>query len=215
MTQAVQRTTHPKTGDRASGIKNYAPVPIGTRALSIQVDELRTQADMTVSDVHDLQEEVRGIDLNARARNKSRHDVPSLLEELASQRGMSWTDIAEVTGVSVSAVRKWRKGGDASGESRQRLARYAALLDTLEEKGVIQDPAGWMEMDLPLQAGYFIRPFELYLEGQDVALLDIAEQRKPVEQVLDSIRPGWRESRSQFEVFEDVDGERSMRMRSE
>jgi transcriptional regulator with XRE-family HTH domain len=170
---------------------------------------------MTVNDVHDLQDEVRAMDLGDRARIKSKKDVPSLLDELAHQRGMSWTDIAEVTSVSVSAVRKWRKGGDASAESRQRLARYAALLDTLEVKGVIQDPAGWMEMNLPLNAGYYIRPFDLYLEGQDVALLDIAEQRKPVEHVLDSIRPGWRESRSQFEVFEDTDGQRSIRIRSE
>jgi transcriptional regulator with XRE-family HTH domain len=215
MTQAIHRTARPQTGDDAGAIKDYAPAPSGTRALSIQVDELRTRTDMTVNDVHDLQDEVRAIDLHARARSKSKQDVPSLLEELARHRGMSWTDIAEVTSVSVSAVRKWRKGGDASAESRQRLARYAALLDTLEEKGLIQDPAGWMEMDLPLSSGYYIRPFDLYLEGQDVALLDIAEHRKPAEQVLDSIRPGWRESRSRFEVFEDTDGQRSIRVRSE
>jgi transcriptional regulator with XRE-family HTH domain len=215
MTQTMRQATRSQTGDYAGGIKDYAPVPSGTRALSIQVDDLRTRTDMTVNDVHGLQDEVRAMDLSDRARIKSKKDVPSLLDELAHQRGMSWTDIAEVTNVSISAVRKWRKGGDASAESRQRLARYAALLDLLEEKGVIQDPAGWMEMDLPLSAGYYIRPFDLYLEGQDVALLDIAEQRKPVEQVLDSIRPGWRESRSQFEVFEDTDGQRSIRIRSE
>ena len=128
---------------------------------------------------------------------------------------MAWTDIAEVAAVSVSAVRKWRKGGDASPESRSRLAKFAALLDTLEEKGLIKDPANWMEMDLPLVAGYYVRPLDLYLNGQDVALLDIAEQRRPVEHILDDIQPGWRETRSKFEVFEDTDGFRSLRIRSE
>jgi hypothetical protein len=47
-----------------------------------------------------------------------------------------------------------------------------------------------MEMELPLAAGYYIRPLDLYLNGQDMALLDIAEQRRPVEHILDDIRPG-------------------------
>lgn len=212
--QAVRPGTRSQTGDFASGIRDYAPAPSETRALSIQVDDLRTRTDLTVTDVHDLQSEVREMDLSDRAGIKGKKDVTSLLEELANDRGMSWTDIAEVSEVSISAVRKWRKGGDASPESRRRLARYAALLDILEEKGIIQDPAGWMEMNLSLGAGYYIRPFDLYLDGQDVALLDIAEQRKPIEHILDDIRPNWRESRSQFEVFEDTDGQRSIRVRS-
>jgi transcriptional regulator with XRE-family HTH domain len=129
------------------------------------------------------------MDLANRTLAKSRNDVPNLLDELAYRRGMAWTHIAEIADVSVSAVRKWRKGRDASPESRSRLAKFAALLDVLEQKGRIQDPANWMEMDLPLGAGYHIRPLDLYLNGQDVALLDIAERRRRVEHVLDYIRP--------------------------
>jgi transcriptional regulator with XRE-family HTH domain len=213
MTAAMERPT--STGTDAGGIKDYAVPPIGTLALSIHVDNLRTRSDLIGGKVQDLQSEVRENDLNLRTLNKSRFGVPSLLDELAYQRGMSWTDIAEVAAVSVSAVRKWRKGGDASPDSRRRLAKFAALLDTLEEKGFIQDPASWMEIDLPLVAGYYIRPLDLYLNGHDVALLDIAEHHRPVEHVLDEIQPGWRETRSQFEVFEDTDGLRSIRVRSE
>lgn len=212
-TKSIPRSA--STGVGAGGIKDYAVVPIGTRALSLQVDHLRTQTDVVGGVVQDLQGEVREMDLTHSTRNKSRHDVPTLLQELAYQRGMSWTDIAEIADVSVSAVRKWRKGGDASPDSRSRLAKFAALLDTLEEKGIIQDPANWMEMELPLAAGYYIRPLDLYLKGQVVALLDIAEQRKPIEHILDEIEPGWRETRSNFEVFEDTDGLRSIRVRGE
>jgi len=205
------------TGTSAGEIQDYTAVPKAaqTHSLSIQADYLRTQSDLVSVEIESVHERAREMDLANRTLAKSRNDVPNLLDELAYQRGMAWTDIAEVADVSVSAVRKWRKGRDASPESRSRLAKFAALLEMLEQKGRIQDPANWMEMDLPLGAGYHIRPLDLYLNGQDVALLDIAEHRGRVEHVLDYIRPGWREIRSKFEVFEDTDGLRSMRMRSE
>lgn len=204
------------TGTAAGGVADYAPFPPNeTRALSLRVDYLRTTADIIGNDVQELHDEVREHDLTDRTLEKARKSVVGLLHELANDRGMGWSDIAEILGVSVSAIRKWRKGGDASPESRLKLARIAALLEVLEEKGPIQDPAAWMEMDLPLEAGYYIRPLDLYLEGHVAALLDIAELRKPVAQVLDEVRPGWRDSRSDFEVFVDVDGERSIRQRDE
>jgi hypothetical protein len=195
--------------------EDYRVVPIGTRALSMEIDTLRTRADLAGGQAHDLHDRVRAINLDHRTRNKCRHDVPTLLDELAYQRGMAWTHIAEIADVSVSAVRKWRKGNDASPESRSRLARFAAVLDTLEEESGIKDPATWMEMELPLAAGYYIRPLDLYLDGKDMALLDIAEQRRPVDHILDDIRPDWRDSRSKFEVFDDTDGMRSIRIRGE
>jgi transcriptional regulator with XRE-family HTH domain len=203
------------TGMNAGDIADYTAAPNGTRSLSMRVDDLRTRTDLVGGEVQDLHGEVREMDLSEQTRAKSKNDVPTLLRELADERGMSWTHIAEVAGVSVSAVRKWRKGGDAAVGSRTRLAKFAALLDTLEEKGLIQDPAHWMEMDLPLVAGYYVRPFDLYLKGQDVALLDIAEQRRPIEHVLDDIQPEWRSARSRFDVFEDTDGSTSLRIRSE
>lgn len=212
-TPAIKRLT--STGTSTGDVENYALPPIGTRALSMEAAELRTQADLTGGRVQNLHDRARAVNLDQRTRNKSRHDVPTLLDELAYQRGMAWTNIAEIADVSVSAVRKWRKGNDASPESRSRLAKFAALLDTLEEESGIKDPATWMEMELPLAAGYYIRPLDLYLDGKDMALLDIAEQRGHVEHILDEIRPDWRAGRSKFEVFEDTDGMRSIRVRGE
>lgn len=214
MTAAITRFTSDGTS-AGDDLRDYVVVPIGTRALSIKVDDLRTRADLAGGQAHDLHDKVRALNLDQRTRNKSRHNVPALLDELAYERGMAWTHIAEIAGVSVSAVRKWRKGNDASPESRSKLAKFAALLDTLAEEVQIEDPATWMEMELPLAAGYYIRPLDLYLNGQDMALFDIAEHRRPVEHVLDEIRPGWRAARSKFEVFDDTDGMRSIRVRDE
>lgn len=170
---------------------------------------------MLGGEVQELHGAVREHDLADRTLEKSKKSVANLLEELAGDRGMGWSDIAEVVGVSVSAVRKWRKGGVASPESRSKLARIAALLDVLEEKGIIEDPAAWMEMNFTLEPGYFIRPLDLYLEGHITELIELAEQRQTTAQVLDQVRPNWRQSRSDFEVYLDVDGERSIRRREE
>jgi transcriptional regulator with XRE-family HTH domain len=204
------------TGTPAGGVSDYAPsAPNQTRTRSLRADYLRTEVDMLGGEVQELHSEVRGHDLADRSLEKSKKSVANLLEELASDRGMGWSDIAEVVGVSVSAVRKWRQGGVASPESRTKLARIAALLDVLEEKGVIEDPAAWMEMDFTLEAGYFIRPLDLYLEGHVTELIELAEQRQTTAQVLDQVRPNWRQSRSDFEVILDDDGERSIRRRDE
>lgn len=202
------------TGASAGGVSDYAPAaPNSTRALSLQADYLRTDVDVLGGEIHELHDEARALDLNERRLNKMKKSVPNLLEELAGERGMGWSDIAEVVGVTISAVRKWRKGGDASPGSRSKLARIAALLDVLEEKALVQEPAAWMEMDLPLAAGYFIRPLDLYLEGHVTALIDLAEQRRAVAEILDQVRPNWRANRSDFEVVGDTDGQRSIRPR--
>jgi transcriptional regulator with XRE-family HTH domain len=204
------------TGTSAGGVFDYAPsAPNETRALSLRTDYLRTEVDTLGGEVQELHGEIRERDLTDRTLEKTKKSIAGLLDELAADRGMGWSDISEVLGVSVSAIRKWRKGRDASPQSRLKLARIAALLDVLEEKGLIQDPAAWMEVDLPLEAGYFIRPLDLYLEGHVAALIDLAEQRQTVTQVLDQVRPNWRMARSDFEVFLDTDGGRSIRRRDE
>lgn len=204
------------TGTSAGGVSDYAsPAPSQTRSLSLRADYLRTEVDMLGGEMQELHGFVREHDLADRTLEKSKKSVTSLLEELAVQRGMGWSDIAEVVGVSVSAVRKWRNGGVARPESRLKLARIAALLDVLEAKGIIEDPAAWMEMNFTLEPGDFIRPLDLFLEGHVNELIELAEQRQTTAQVLDQVRPNWRQSRSDFEVYLNVDGERATRRRGE
>lgn len=185
----------------------------GTRALSISASWLRTDVDLLHDDVHALHERTRTLDLDDRAHTKATSaGVPELLGELTAKRGMSWSDVAAAAGVSVSAVRKWRNGGAATADNRASLGRIAALLDVLEENAVA-DPAQWMEMKLPLPAGYYIRPLDLYAAGNAEALIEIAEQRTDAAQVLDRAVPGWREQRSDYEVVVDAEGERVIRAR--
>lgn len=216
MTVTRKTTGGRPTGFLAGAVSEYAPsTGSQTRALSLDADYARTVHDMRGGEVRERQGEARERYIADHTREKAAKSIVELLEELTEGRGMGWSDIAEVLGVSISAIRKWRKGGDASPESRIKLAQFAGLLDVLEEKAPIADPAGWMELDLPLAAGFFIRPLDLYLEGHIDALIDLAERRLEAPQVLDRVRPNWRDARSDFEVFLDVDGERSVRRREE
>lgn len=210
-TQTVARVAD---ASRSENIKAYEP-PTSTSALSISADWLRTDIDSLHDGMRDLHEKTRSLDLDERAHQKATaSDVPSLLDELAFTRGMSWSDIAAASHVSVSAVRKWRKGGTATADNRERLARIASFLDLLEEKGV-PDPAQWMEMALPLGTGYYVRPIDLFVAGNAEALIEWLEERSKLETILDVVLPGWRDRRSDAEVFVDTDGQRSLRMRAE
>lgn len=207
--------TYASTTDSSeySSIRAYKGVP-STRALSIEADWLRTDSDRISHQVRALHERTRTNDLEARAYEKAtRKSVRDLLDELANERGMAWTDIAAATQVSISAIRKWRKGGEATQDKRRSLARIAALLDALQEKAGVPDPAQWMEMDLPLPPGYHVKPLDIYVAGHPEALFDLAELRTPVEHILDDTDPAWRDRRSDFVVVQDNDGQRTIRPR--
>lgn len=211
VTPTTQRLSEPS---RTQSVQSYQPIP-STGALSISADWLRTDIDLLQDDMRSLHGQTRALDLDDRAHKKATTgSVTALLEELAFVRGMSWADIAASTHVSVSAVRKWRNGGAAAADSREKLARIASFLDLLAEKSVA-DPAQWMEMPLPLGSGYYLRPIDLYIEGHAEALIELVEQRSDLAAILDASVPGWRDRRSDVEVFVATDGQRSLRMRSE
>ena len=203
---------------RAEGAAGYkVPAPTNnTQALSLAYDDLRTDVDLLGADVRRDHNRAREVDLNTRTFYKSGYSVDELLYELSNKRNLLWSTIAEVSKVSVSAVRKWRTGGSPSNANKRAIARFAAMLELLEETGVITDPASWIEMDLPFdEDGYYLRPLDLYLHGHYISLLDIAERRKSVVQVLDEVMPDWRASRSRFDVYVDVDGSRSLKTRTD
>lgn len=141
-----------------------------------------------------------------------------LLTYLLQQRGSGWHPLATVTGLRIPNLRRWR-GGQAPGEDAvARLVAYAEFLDTLDtEVGFTEptDATAFMETPLPLKPGYLIYPATLYNEGHRDTLLSLAMcgDEMDAEAVLDLSVPGWREQRSAFEVFVDIDGERSIRLR--
>ncbi len=77
--------------------------------LQQRYDELTGPVRVLQEDVTAGRREVREWDLDERTAAKARLDALALLEELSTDRGFSWSDIARLSGVSVSAVRKWRR----------------------------------------------------------------------------------------------------------
>jgi hypothetical protein len=205
----------PAQGTAGSSVTSYSTVETSQTAAPMLVQRaglLRTQVDALGQNLASVHQEIRDYDLEQRAAAKGRNGVPSLLTELAVDRGMAWSDIARLTHVSVGAVRKWRANQTASAEHRLGLARLAAFLDLLEENA-IEDPAQWMEMRLPLQPGYVITPLDIYQRGDLAALLEYASQRRTAEQILDEIDDDWRDHRSEFESYDAPDGAKAIRIR--
>jgi transcriptional regulator with XRE-family HTH domain len=203
-------------------IREYGPKP-GTPSAAIsphglfrsEAGLLRTQVNALGGDVADFHNRATEEDLRSRAAVKAKRGVATLLRELAIERGMAWSDIARLVSVSVSAVRKWRTGNDASPEKRRLLAQLAAFLDLLAESNV-EDPVQWLEMDLALPAGYSVRGVELYADGHIIALLEIAGLRRDAAHVLDEVDPGWRDTRrASIEVFTADDGQLAFRERGD
>jgi len=196
-----------KNATASDAVRDYTMLESPTASYTLrQAAELDDFAKMLRSATREQLQDSQQQDIEKRAAAKARRSVPDLLRELTEDRGMSWIDTAQLVGVSVSAVRKWRKGGDATADSRLGLARLAAMLDLLEELAVA-DPAQWMEIPLPLPPGYTIRPVDLYKLGGLVGILSIASNRQDPEEVLDETTPGWRdELRSDFEVVTAPDG---------
>ncbi|MCA1671402.1 MAG: helix-turn-helix transcriptional regulator [Actinobacteria bacterium] len=206
---------HPVARDRVTAseaVRDYTLPESETRALALRVASLRDETGLLHGDASALHHETREIDLKKRTTGKARNSVRQLLHELAVERGMAWADIADLVGVSVAAVRKWRTDGGATPDNRDRLARLAAFLDGLEDCGVA-DAAQWAEIALPLPAGYTITPLDVYRHGGEQELLDFACGHGTAETAADSAVPGWRQERaSDFEVYDAADGHRALRM---
>ena len=144
---------------------------------------------------------------------KAQHGSETLLEELAVDRGLGWTDIARLCGVSISAVRKWRAGGALAPERRRSLSKLAAFLELLSEVGPVGDPVGWLMM--PLVEQHTVTAADLYREGLDEDILEYAQGPLSVEALLDRWNSSWRtETRSDWMVVDRPAGERVIARRS-
>ena len=213
MTTTPPRLSAMDPGTASGAVRDYTLPGSETKALALQMGSLRDRTGLLHGDASALHRQVRQRDLRERAAEKVRRSVPELLRELATDRGMAWADIADLVGVSVAAVRKWRTDGGATADNRSRLARLAAFLDALTACGVA-DPAQWVEIALPLGEGYTITPIDVYRHGGAQALLDHACGHGQVEAVLDATMPGWRQERaSDFDVYDAPDGQKALRLR--
>jgi hypothetical protein len=150
---------------------------------------------------------------NDRTRRRGRSSTQDLLNELA-ELGFAWRDIANLVGVSVPAVQKWRRGEGATGENRQKVASLLAACDLVAEHYGIQEVASWFEM--PLLLGVPVAPVELWAGGRPDLVFDYASGHTDSDHILTAWDPGWRDRyRSDFEVFRADDGRRSIRLKEQ
>ncbi|WP_221739756.1 hypothetical protein [Arachnia propionica] len=185
------RTTLPLLTTKAGGIRSMA------RALHDDADDLhkRTHED----------------EWRTAAAERGKASVTSMLTELADL-GFAWRDIARMVGVSVPAVQKWRKGERASGDSRFRIASLLAACDLITKHYMVDEIASWFEMPLSWSAP--VTPITLYSADRADLVFEFASGHADPEALLSEFDPDWRERyRSDFEVFDAGDGQRSIRMK--
>lgn len=130
--------------------------------------------------------------LAERMSDKSKSPAGVLLVELSARWGFSWSSVADLLGVSIPALRKWRRGGGLAGENRVNLARLCAFSEILAENCAIPEPAVWL--DTPLLPDRYVSPRKLYVLGTyaQVGLLEFAGLHHSPYELLDRVEPDWR-----------------------
>ncbi len=210
---------HPLTTTAPTADLQAPPQPTATAA--DQVFDLTESAGSLRSQARDLHEGTSALHQSAlvcewqRLTNMRARTAPAgLLQELADL-GFGWRDIARMLRVSVPAVQKWRRNGGVSGPHRRSIASLLALCDLFRERYMIQEVASWFEMPISDEAP--VTPIDLYAEERVSLLLDYASgQGSDPEQLLNAYDPAWRERfRSDFEIYQEADGNMSIRPRSE
>mgnify|MGYP003610418792 CR=1 FL=1 len=159
----------------------------------------------------DLHKTIHDVEWRTAAAERGKASVMSMLAELADL-GFAWRDIARLVNVSVPAVQKWRRGEKASGDSRFRIASLLAACDLITSHYLVEEIASWFEM--PLSASAPVTPIDLYEANRADLVFEFANGHADPEALLSEFEPDWRERyRSDFEVFEAGDGNRSIRMK--
>lgn len=156
-------------------------------------------------DLTDLHHRSLRIQLGARIEKLLRRDPTELLAELADL-GFGWRDIARMVGVSVPALRKWRRGEMPTGENRRAIAQLLAFVHLLGEDHAVFGPASWMEA--PIVSDAPTTRIDLYAEGQLEVVFDLAAEKCTPEAAMDAAEPDWRDRyRSDWVVADADDGQ--------
>jgi len=198
-------------GTTSSGVRETSPVSQTLASITREFGRLRDKTSFLDENVGVDHRRAQLQTLELVARERLREGAQRLLEDLSVRRGLGWTDIARVVGVSVQAIRKWRAGQPATGENQLSLARLAALLDLLADVPVAS-PAAWLEV--PVLTGYAPRHMDVYYGGRPDLLFDLAHLRITPEVALQELDPDWRDKwKLDHEVFTAADDNLSIRRR--
>lgn len=159
-------------------------------------------------------QQIRVEHLRERSSQLARRDAKDLLDDLAVERGLSWSTIAAMLGLSPTAIRKWRRGGSVNPENREQLAALVAFFEMLGAiKEPIADVGSWVEMRVREDAT--ITPAQLYAAGPLLRwqLLEWARGYIDAATMLDRFDEDWRTTYrrdADYIVGEGPDGERAI-----
>ncbi len=194
-----------------------------TRTIADLVEEtgfLRNQTRLLVKDSSEVHRDSSRVHTDAlrhllasRTGERSRQQLDDLLGILNGE-GFAWRDLSRLIGVSVPAIRKWRRGEAATGENRRRVAELVAFCDIVRRRDLISDVAGWLEV--PLVDGAPVTGLDLLAANRfDLLFRWAGDTDVDPELIMDEYEPGWRSKyASEFEVFVDVDGQKSLRYKT-
>lgn len=197
--------SRPETSTQGALVKSRPEVLDRTSLLN-EVSYVRDGASVLQEDASGLHHRVRNDELDELTATIARREPADVLEELATVWGVSWSTIARMTGVTATAVRKWRRGESISPTNRRSLARVLGVLEMLRRFGSpIGDPASWLEM--PVSELATLTPIDLYLADRLDLLFDLGCENRAAHAVLDDLDSNWRETFSRDGNFMVVRGD--------
>lgn len=172
-------------------------------SLLVQTAEIRDEVDDLSNRAVVLHDGQQVSTLNSRASEVSQEDAADILATLSEDFGFSWPLIADLVGVSTSALRKWRRGGPATPKNRYSLALVVAFCELLRVVNPrITDPSHWLE--IPVTPETTLRNGDIFSRGSLAELLDVASGRMTSADMLTSLIPGWRIQFAPSEKFDIV-----------
>ncbi len=199
------------TASSAAATSQLTQTRLMAAGLTSEIGGSRSVVSALNEDYTTLHKRIHDVEWRTVAAERGKASVKSMLGELADL-GFAWRDIAQMVGVSVPAVQKWRRGEKASGDSRASLASLLAACDLIASHYMVDEIASWFEM--PLSPSAPVTPITLYATNRADLVFEFASGHTDPEVLLTEFDPGWRERyRSDFEVFEAGDGNRSIRMK--
>lgn len=190
--------------------KVEGPTRTSQDELAEQAGFLRGATRHLLDDLADVHDRAMDIQLEGRTDEAAKRRVRELLDELAGL-GFAWRQIAQLVGVSVPGIRKWRQGEPTTGEHRRAVARLLAFVDVLRSDHLVRDIPSWFEMPLGSSR---ITGIDIYSQGGAKALLLLAAGHLTSEELLDSIDVSWRDQQTdRFEIATGSDGRPMIRLR--
>jgi hypothetical protein len=207
----------PSQSIRAPQIDSTRSEQIQTAPLLARTAELRDQYASGADQARELHGDVQQLELDQITLALEHEDTPTLLERLAEAHGFAWATAARCLSVSPTALRKWRKGEEATPANHSKVARllaFAELLQRLQPR--IDDAAYWLEA--PVVDESTLTRVDLYRRGTFAGLLDMASERQRPVDLLDETVPDWRRDYARddrFDVTWHEDGSPSITLRGE